>query len=227
MGEYFLIANPDKRQYLDSNSLGMSVKLDGVIGGPLPGILVWLLADGSPVSGGSVMRGSWAGDRIIVAGDEGPSASVYQRAQAEFRNITIEAFEALAAGCSLVNLQYSESGLLDDDGRFIADWSITAEARSVAATQAAVTDDTLTVELSDGRTLSAPLAWYPRLLHATAEERGRWRLIGQGRGLRWPDLDEHISVENLLAGQPSGESQKSFAEWLGRRRGGQGQSGPA
>jgi hypothetical protein len=93
--------------------------------------------------------------------------------------------------------------------------------------QVAVTDDTITVELSDGRTISAPLAWYPRLHHGTPEERGRWRLIGQGSGLHWPDLDEDISVENLLAGKPSGESQRSFAEWLGRRTSGQERSGPA
>ena len=102
----------------------------------------------------------------------------------------------------------------------------TAETRSVAATQVAVTDDTLTVELADGRTLSTPLAWYPRLLHGTVEERGRWRLIGQGRGIHWPDLDEDIRIENLLAGKPSGESQRSFAGWLGRRASSR-QSGPA
>jgi hypothetical protein len=102
----------------------------------------------------------------------------------------------------------------------------TAETQSVAATQVSITDDTLTVELSDGRTISAPLAWYPRLLHGTSEERGRWRLIGQGRGLHWPELDEDVSVENLLAGKPSGESQRSFAEWVSRRAVGQGKSGP-
>ncbi len=88
------------------------------------------------------------------------------------------------------------------------------------ATHVAVTDDTLTVQLSDGRSISAPLAWYPRLLHGTAEERGRWRLIGRGRGIHWPDIDEDISVENLLAGRPSTESQHSFKQWLGRRSAG-------
>jgi len=82
-----------------------------------------------------------------------------------------------------------------------------------------VTDDTLTVELLDGRTLSVPLAWYPRLTHATPEERSRWRLIGRGEGIHWSDLDEEISVEGLLAGRPSGESQKSLKRWLERRRG--------
>ena len=66
------------------------------------------------------------------------------------------------------------------------------------------TEDTLTVELSDGRTLSVPLAWFPRLSHATTEERRNWRLIGKGHGIHWEDLDEDISVEGLLAGRPSG-----------------------
>ena len=74
--------------------------------------------------------------------------------------------------------------------------------------------DTLSVELSDGRTISAPLAWYPRLLHGSARERANWRLIGRGYGIHWEDLDEDISVEGLLAGRPSGESQASFKKWL-------------
>jgi hypothetical protein len=93
----------------------------------------------------------------------------------------------------------------------------TAEPKSIVATHVDVSDDTLTLALSDGRSISAPVAWYPRLLHGTATERAHWRFIGQGRGVHWPDLDEDISVENLLAGNPSGESQRSFAEWLGRR----------
>ena len=80
-----------------------------------------------------------------------------------------------------------------------------------------ITDDTLSVELGDGRTISAPLAWFPRLLHASKEERGRWRLIGRGQGIHWEDLDEDISVENLLAGRTSGESQTSFKKWLAKR----------
>lgn len=81
-----------------------------------------------------------------------------------------------------------------------------------------VTADTLSVDLSDGRSISVPLAWYPRLVHATERERGRWRLIGQGHGIHWDDLDEDISVAGLLAGRPSGESQTSFAKWLKQRR---------
>jgi hypothetical protein len=76
----------------------------------------------------------------------------------------------------------------------------------------------LSVELTDGRTISVPIAWYPRLSHATQEERGDWRVIGNGVGIHWPRLDEDISVENLLAGQPSGESQASLKRWLETRR---------
>ena len=95
----------------------------------------------------------------------------------------------------------------------------TAEAPLATAIHLVVTDDTLTVELSDGRSIAVPLAWFPRLLHGKAEERGHWRLIGQGCGIHWPDLDEDISVGGLLAGLPSGESQSSFKRWLGERRG--------
>jgi hypothetical protein len=77
-----------------------------------------------------------------------------------------------------------------------------------------ITDDTLTVELSDGRTLSVPLSWFPRLLHASLAERRKWRLVGKGHGIHWEDLDEDISVEGLLAGKSSGESQSSFHKWL-------------
>ena len=88
------------------------------------------------------------------------------------------------------------------------------EVRVPDAGEVTVTEDTLTVELSDGRTIAVPLAWYPRLVHATEEERSNWRLIGGGQGIRWSDLDEDISVEGLLAGRPSGESQVSFRRWL-------------
>lgn len=81
-----------------------------------------------------------------------------------------------------------------------------------------VTEDTLSVELSDGRTISVPLQWYPRLVHGTSEERSKWRLIGRGQGIHWEDLDEDISVEGLLAGKPSGESQPSFKKWLASRQ---------
>ncbi len=86
------------------------------------------------------------------------------------------------------------------------------------AQQVVVTDDSLTVDLVDGHTISVPLAWYPRLCHGTPEERRNWRLIGHGEGIHWPDLDEDISVENLLAGKPSGESQRSLKQWLEARQ---------
>jgi len=81
-----------------------------------------------------------------------------------------------------------------------------------------VTEDTLTVDLSDGRTISVPLGWFPRLLNATQEEKNNWRLIGKGYGIHWEDIDEDISVEGLLTGKPSGESQKSFKKWLNQRQ---------
>ena len=77
-----------------------------------------------------------------------------------------------------------------------------------------ITEDALTVALSDGRALSVPLAWFPRLLHTTPEERDHWRFIGKGHGMHWEDIDEDISVENLLAGKPSSESQASLKKWL-------------
>ena len=80
-----------------------------------------------------------------------------------------------------------------------------------------VSVDTLEVRLRDGRKISAPLSWYPRLAHASVEERSNWQLIGSGLGIHWPDIDEDISVENLLMGQPSGESSLSFDRWLDRR----------
>ena len=80
-----------------------------------------------------------------------------------------------------------------------------------------VTEDTLSVELSDGRTILVPLDWYPRLTNAKEEERANWRIIGRGHGIHWEDIDEDISVEGLLAGKPSGESQSSFKKWLASR----------
>jgi hypothetical protein len=80
-----------------------------------------------------------------------------------------------------------------------------------------IAEDMLTVKLSDGCTISIPLAWYPRLLHGIPVERNTWRLIGEGEGIHWLDLDEDISVENLVFGRHSGESQRSFKQWLEKR----------
>ena len=95
--------------------------------------------------------------------------------------------------------------------------TLAIELRMVSAQNVQVTDEALIVDLSDGRTVSVPLAWFPRLLHGTPEERNKWRLIGNGEGIHWPALDEDISVENLILGKPSGESQKSFKKWLEAR----------
>lgn len=86
-----------------------------------------------------------------------------------------------------------------------------------AAIQVTITDEKLVVELADGRGISIPLAWYPRLLHGSPEERQNWQLLGEGYAIEWPDLDEHIGVEGLLAGRRSSESQNSFERWLTTR----------
>jgi hypothetical protein len=80
-----------------------------------------------------------------------------------------------------------------------------------------VSEDELTVDLADGRTISVPLLWFPRLCHGTRRERKQWQLIGGGEGIHWPDLDEDISVEGLLTGRPSGQSQVSLQKWLESR----------
>lgn len=81
-----------------------------------------------------------------------------------------------------------------------------------------INNRTLVVELNDGRTVSVPLEWYPRLAHGSMNERRHWQLIGPGIGIHWPALDEDISVEGLLRGLPSGESAESFERWLASRR---------
>lgn len=94
----------------------------------------------------------------------------------------------------------------------------TVDLKVPEAERVEVTDDALMADLSDGRTISVPLAWYPRLVHATPAERRNWRLIGVGQGIHWPDLDEDISIEGLLAGRPSRESQASLKRWLAARQ---------
>lgn len=91
----------------------------------------------------------------------------------------------------------------------------TAEAH---AQEVRVTEDALVVDLVDGRTVSVPVSWYPRLLHGSSEERGNWRLIGRGEGIHWPDFDEDVRVQDLLDGHGSGETQKSLERWLEARR---------
>ena len=95
--------------------------------------------------------------------------------------------------------------------------TLTLDSASLIATSAEVTNDSLDVGLADGRSIPVPLAWYPRLIHATADERAHFRFIGGGEGIHWPDLDEDISVEGIVAGRPSGESPQSLQRWLGSR----------
>ena len=96
--------------------------------------------------------------------------------------------------------------------------SISAVEIGVAHAQdVAVTENTLSIDLSDGRSISVPLAWFPRLVHATPAERKNWRLIGKGEGIHWDDIDEDVSVQGLLAGKASSESQASFRKWLEQR----------
>ena len=85
------------------------------------------------------------------------------------------------------------------------------------ATQISVTDEKLIVDLVNRRSLVVPLSWYPRLLHASRPERQNWQLLGDGYAIEWMDLDEHIGVEGLLAGRPSGESHHSLEHWLQAR----------
>jgi len=96
--------------------------------------------------------------------------------------------------------------------------TLKVEQREIKAESVRVTSDTLAVDLLDGRTISVPLAWFPRLFHGTRNERGNWRLIARGEGIHWPDLDEDISVEGLLEGRSSGESQSSLQKWLTTRQ---------
>lgn len=93
-----------------------------------------------------------------------------------------------------------------------------SEIKEAFARSVKVTDDALISELADGRTITVPLAWFPRLAHGTPQERANWRLIARGEGIHWPDLDEDISVESLLAGRRSGETQKSLRRWLDQRK---------
>ena len=81
----------------------------------------------------------------------------------------------------------------------------------------AIGDDTLTVDLEDGRTISVPIGWYPRLAHGTPAERAHFEVSGAGYGIHWPDLDEDIGVEGLLLGKRSLESPASLSSWLEQR----------
>jgi len=93
----------------------------------------------------------------------------------------------------------------------------TIARQSLRVQDVSVSANALIVDLTDGRTITVPLAWYPRLLHGTAKERNQWRLIGNDEGIHWPDLDEDLSVEGIVPGRPSGESSRSFQRRLEKR----------
>ena len=89
----------------------------------------------------------------------------------------------------------------------------------VARAQAVqVGEDGLVVDLVDGRTISVPLVWYPRLWHGNAAERAHFEIIGDGAYIHWPDLEEDLSVAGILAGRRSGESPASLQTWLATRK---------
>ena len=94
------------------------------------------------------------------------------------------------------------------------------ELREAVAQGVTASDEALIVDLADGRTITVPLAWFPRLAHGTPAERAHWSLIGGGVGIHWPDFDEDVSVESLLAGRRSGETQASLRRWLEAREAG-------
>lgn len=92
--------------------------------------------------------------------------------------------------------------------------SILQKIRLLTIEKVTVTDQSLSVLISDGRTISVPLDWYPRLLHGSDTERNDYYLIAQGRGIHWEALDEDISLENIIEGKRSQESPTSFRKWL-------------
>lgn len=90
--------------------------------------------------------------------------------------------------------------------------------RETFAQSIGFSEDSMVVCLDDGRSITVPLAWYPRLSAGTKAERENYELIGDGEGIHWPDLDEDISVEGIIGGRASAESSDSLARWLERRR---------
>lgn len=103
----------------------------------------------------------------------------------------------------------------------------TRAASEPAATYVLVSDTALSVTLADGRTILVPLEWYPRLAHGSPAERNRWELSGGGTAIHWPDLDEDVSVEGLVAGRRSMENARSLARWLKERVRGRKAEAPA
>lgn len=96
--------------------------------------------------------------------------------------------------------------------------SLSIVEREASASKVEVTEDEIVVSLVDGRKVSAPILWYPRLLHGTNDERNHYELMGGGTGIHWPLLDEDLSVSGILKGNPSFESEKSLQNWLEKRK---------
>lgn len=92
-----------------------------------------------------------------------------------------------------------------------------ARLREARGRDVALSDEALSVDLADGRTIRVPLAWFPRLAHGSELQRSNWRFMGGGEGIHWPDLDEDIRVENLLQGRGSVETEESLRRWLQSR----------
>ncbi|MFO3797427.1 MAG: DUF2442 domain-containing protein [Anaerolineales bacterium] len=95
--------------------------------------------------------------------------------------------------------------------------TLAIEMQQARAQSVRVTEDSLVVELTDGRVISVPLVWYPRLWYGSEEERSNFEIIGDGEYIHWPDLDEDLSVSGILAGRHSAESSESFKNWLASR----------
>jgi len=96
--------------------------------------------------------------------------------------------------------------------------SLAVDIQEARAQSASVSDEALTVDLVDGRTIVVPLIWYPRLWHGTPRERNHFEIFGDGTYIHWPALDEDLTVAGLLAGRRSGESPQSLRKWLESRK---------
>ncbi len=97
-------------------------------------------------------------------------------------------------------------------------WMLSVTPTLIKIIHAAVTDDTLSIDLEDGRSIEIPIGWYPRLAYGSPAERANFQISGTGYGIHWPDLDEDIGVEGILLGKKSSESPASFERWLQRRQ---------
>lgn len=96
--------------------------------------------------------------------------------------------------------------------------SSAVDIQEARAQSAKVSDEALTVDLVDGRTIIVPLVWFPRLWHGRPQERNHFEIFGDGTYIHWPDLDEDLTIAGLLAGRQSGESPESLRKWMGSRK---------